>query len=140
TAGAVAAARRPPIRGEGSVIEKTQARVISSQRDTGSMARSRGRLPGATIWRQLSSSPLSPGAAGAVPSGGAGAMIQACGGPGGAGAGGRGARGGAGGGRAAGEDAGQARALWGSGGLGRQVVRLGVGQFAGGLPPCPEDQ
>src|SRR5262249_28556610 len=66
TAGAVAAARRPPIRADVSVMEKTQARVISSQRDTGSMARSRGRLPVATIWRQLSSSPLSPGAAVAV--------------------------------------------------------------------------
>src|SRR5258708_6244795 len=53
--GAVAAASRPPIKADVTVIEKTQARVIKSQRATPSIARPRGKFPVAMICRQLSS-------------------------------------------------------------------------------------
>src|SRR6185369_6193171 len=55
-AGAVAAASNPPIRPDVIVIENTQARVMSSQRDTGSMVRPGGRFPVTMICRQLSKS------------------------------------------------------------------------------------
>src|SRR6185369_6389413 len=62
-AGAVAAARSPPIRPDVIVIEKTHARVMRSQRETPSIARPRGRLPVAMIWRQLSRRVAKPGVA-----------------------------------------------------------------------------
>src|SRR5207247_473152 len=60
---AVAAASSPPISAEVSVMLKTQARVMRSQRETPSIARPLGRLPVAMIWRQLSSSVPKPGVA-----------------------------------------------------------------------------
>src|SRR5438034_9880892 len=62
-AAAVAAASSPPISPEVSVMLKTQARVMRSQRETPSIARPLGRLPVAMIWRQLSSSVPKPGVA-----------------------------------------------------------------------------
>src|SRR3989441_579145 len=60
---ALAAASSPPISAEVSVMLKTQARVMRSQRETPSIARPLGRLPVAMIWRQLSSSVPKPGGA-----------------------------------------------------------------------------
>jgi len=67
-AGAVAAASRPPISPENSVIENTHARVMRSQRDTPSIARPSGRLPVASTCRQLSTSVPKPGVPTLVPS------------------------------------------------------------------------
>ena len=48
---------------EVSVIGKTQARVMSSQRETASTRRPGARLPLSTTWRQLSRRPANPGTA-----------------------------------------------------------------------------
>jgi hypothetical protein len=50
----VAAASNPPIDAEVTVIEKTHARVIRSQRETPSIGLPSARLPVARIWRQAS--------------------------------------------------------------------------------------
>src|SRR6266436_3244984 len=72
--GADAAARRPPISPEVSVIENTHARVMRSQRDTASMRRPAGMLPLAMIFRQVSKK---LDASTASPSGGASATTRA---------------------------------------------------------------